>query len=122
MTTEWKEPPDQELFDNAALGIMGQGFQRATVTTLKGKTVCCTLTPDGKRCALGHSIGDSRPGSRWTRQFARLEQRVLARELIDAHDGTLAVGAIPWTRHMADIAFRYGLDDSVLYFQETKSP
>lgn len=106
----------QRLFDNAALGIVGQEWRPA----LDGRGDGCILeTPDGRRCAIGHSVTD---GLNWceSRQSLILEKsrhQLLVRTLQIAHDTQLRyLGSEFWTREMSRIALRFGLDDSVLYF------
>jgi hypothetical protein len=109
----WIMPTEQELFDNAALGIRWQRFERAIQA---GR--CVSQTLDGRRCALGHSITDAKPGALETRQWAQIYSTLLGCALVSAHDSSLMLGTKCWFDRMAEIALHFGLDDSALYFTE----
>lgn len=115
---------DQELFDNAALGIKWQGHRAAIGHDNNG---CRVLTSDGRRCALGHSVTDAKPEWGTSRQWIKLSRTALGAALVAAHDGTLACSRgtwldriLAWKTRMAEIALQFGLDDSVLWFEEKR--
>jgi len=110
----WTLPGDQELFDNAALGIIGQGYVRCT---MPNNDVCLVMSSDGKsRCALGWSCYDATPGSPTTAQWDRIKHdSFVAHELLAAHDFTLKKGKEEWQTFMSEIALSHGLDDSCVY-------
>jgi hypothetical protein len=56
---KWELPTARQMFDNAVLGIASQGYRRA-FSLYEG--YCVALTHDGKRCALGWSCTDVKPG------------------------------------------------------------
>lgn len=108
----------QRLFDNAALGIMGQEWRPALDVWGDG---CVLETPDGRRCAIGHSVTDGL-GWRYSRQsitLANSHHSNLVSRLQFAHDNQLRyLGSEFWTGEMSRIALKFGLNDSVLYFTE----
>lgn len=107
----------QELFDNAAVGIILQDFRVARGHGCEYQS----MTNDGKaRCAIGHSITDVYPGSGCTAQWSWLTERSslapLAARLVQAHDTTLANhGEAVWRTEMSILALRYKLDDSAVW-------
>lgn len=114
----WIPPSDQEMFDKAALGIAGQGYEPAWD---KEQSVCVILTAGGRRCALGHCVTDAIVGKTWSPQWTALSRTYLGCILAYAHDNLLVQdGREGWLRRMSEIALECGLDDSVLYFQEVR--
>jgi hypothetical protein len=116
----WQPPTDQQMFDNACLGIIGQGYAWALGKTSCGRDVCVVETLDGRRCALGHSIADHLVNFPSTPQWDVLFETPLGRRLARAHDRCARFGGsrprLAWKREMAKIALEFGLDDSCLYF------
>jgi hypothetical protein len=118
-TQSWTPPTPQELFDNAALGIIGQGMRAAYD---KSAGTCCILLEDGRRCALGHSVTDAEIGHLGSSQWHSLDHG-LGAALRIAHDAILAEygdHVNDWRTRMAEIALEFGLDDSTLYFKVRK--
>lgn len=110
----WTPPDAQTLYDNACLGIIGQGMQ-ACMDAIYG---CLAMSADGKRrCAIAWSCTDVEPGKLTSKQWARLAKDNLAADVRDAHDDTLVnEGPDAWRTRMAEIAIEHGLDDSCLWF------
>lgn len=121
----WTPPSPQQLFDNACLGIIGQGMRAAYDSELE---LCQAMAEDGTRCAIAHSCSDVEPGEtaspQW-RQLTKYDSPVIAlsKWLIDAHDRVLVeAGGVKWRTRMAEIALEFGLDDSCLYFVLKETP
>lgn len=112
-------PTDQEIFDNACLGLKGQSYMPSYAPGI-GMVV---LDFRGRRCALGWSVDDALPGEKSSPKWKeiRYRPRSPAPAILDAHDTTLRVfGAKAWVKRMAEIAIQWGLDDSCLYFTVTE--
>ena len=108
----------QEIFDNAALGIVGQGGKSCYDERLDALLV---MDDRGNRDAVGWSVTDAKPGDVTTPQWEALSLLPLGLALHDAHDETLHLfGFEFWQRYMSGIALDFGLDDSCVYFQVTK--
>lgn len=108
-----KRLTNQELFDNACLGIIGQDHMPA----MDGGA-CVALSRDGKRrCALGWSVTDTKPGMATSPQWDRLNMPgTIAEGLRGAHDESLRSGGrSAWENEMARLAIVWGLDDSCLW-------
>lgn len=116
-----KHITNQRLFDNAALGIIGQGTKPCIgEDLLHGDSQVCQVMSDdgGSRCALGWSVKDAKPGDQTTPQWDKLTTRNIAELLRRAHDETLLEkGPAQWRKHMSNIALEYKLDDSYVYFK-----
>lgn len=107
-----RELTDQELFDNAARGIRRQGCRAAV---LPSHETCSVLLHDGRRCALGHSVTDAKPGDTETPQWQKLAARPVGSDLQEAHDVWLATcSRESWHARMLAIAAQYKLDPSAL--------
>ena len=110
---------EQELFDNAALGIIGQGG----VAAFDLKRGCVTMTTEGARCALGWSVNDAKPDATTTPEWRTISSLPLGVELRRAHDVILAAynnkpeAFGQWQELMSMIALGFGLDDSAVYFK-----
>lgn len=115
----WTPPTPQELYDNACLGIIGQGLEACMGPELG----CLAMSADGKRrCAIAWSCTDVEPGKLTSPQWRTLAEDKLAEALRDAHDDTLVIdGPDAWRTRMAEIAIEHGLDDSCLYFAPART-
>lgn len=105
---------NQELFDNAALGIILHNDGKAC---MQG-AACVIMSQDGKfRCAIGWSVTDAEPGDPDSHQWVEItEAYQIGPYLRDAHDDILACsGFAEWQGYMSRLALAFRLDDSAVY-------
>lgn len=106
---------NQQLFDNAALGIIGQGHKVSIDPETGG---CVVLNSDGLRCALGWSCTDVKVNQGSSPRWHQLSEKRLGMALRIAHDSYLRIyGKETWEEQMSKVALEFKLDDSCVYFE-----